>query len=101
MNRNHKLWHPINFELKSAPKGIIAELSYSLGLNEGLNKGLNEGLNSVLSEIKQNEGIKAKELAAILSDRSIKTIERQIAELIKLKLIERRGSRKTGGYFVV
>jgi len=72
------------------------------GLNEGLNlenEGLNEGLKSLLEVVIKNPGIKAKDLPSKLDDRPLKTIERQINELIKKELIDRRGSRKTGGYF--
>lgn len=50
--------------------------------------------------IKENEGIQAKDLSVLLGNRPIKTIERQIATLIERELIERIGSRKTGGYFI-
>ena len=65
-----------------------------------INEGLNEGLNSTLKAIYDNPGIKAKDISIILI-RSIKTIERQIKELTTLRKIERRGSRKTGGYWKV
>ena len=73
-------------------KGVIP-------VGEGLNEGLNEGLKSLLEAITKNPGIKAKELPAKLDNRPLKTIERQIKELIQMQLIDRRGSRKTGGYF--
>jgi ATP-dependent DNA helicase RecG len=66
---------------------------------KGTGEGLNEGLKSVLGLISLHPGIQAKQLEALLSDRSLKTIERQIAVLIHQQRIERRGSRKTGGYF--
>lgn len=69
-------------------------------IDEGLNEGLNEGLKSLLITIKENEGIQAKDLSVLLGNRPIKTIERQIATLIERELIERIGSRKTGGYFI-
>jgi ATP-dependent DNA helicase RecG len=69
------------------------------GISEELNEGLSEGLNSLYLAIRKNPGIRAKDIQQILEQRPIKTIERQIMELIKKKLIERRGSRKTGGYF--
>lgn len=75
----------------------------SEGLNEGLNgetEGLNEGLKSLLQAIKENPGLKAKELSEKLDHRPIKTIERQIKTLVEKELIERRGSKKTGGYFI-
>ena len=68
--------------------------------NEGLSEGLNEGLKFLLRIIQENPGIQAKNLSPHLEDRPIKTIERQIKILVDKKLIERRGSRKTGGYFI-
>jgi ATP-dependent DNA helicase RecG len=67
---------------------------------EGLNEGLNEGLKSLLQAIKETPGLKAKELSEKLDYRPIKTIERQIKTLVEKELIERRGSKKTGGYFI-
>ncbi|RLF26218.1 MAG: ATP-dependent DNA helicase RecG, partial [Thermoplasmata archaeon] len=49
--------------------------------------------------IKKHPGIKAKDIPQLLQDRSLKTVERQIKELKERSLIERRGSRKTGGYY--
>ncbi|CAN5377771.1 hypothetical protein BH09BAC3_BH09BAC3_13400 [soil metagenome] len=76
----------------------------SEGLSEGLNpenEGLNEGLKSLLDAVIRNPGIQARALPAKLENRPLKTVERQIKELIILELIERQGSRKTGGYFVI
>lgn len=80
---------------------IDKELMTNEGLNEGLYEGLNEGLKSLLIAIGKNEGIRAKQLSALLANRSIKTLDRQISILVKKGLIERRGSRKTGGYFIL
>jgi len=71
------------------------------GVNEGLSEGLNEGLKTLLDIIKRNPGIKAKNCSEQLNKRPIKTIERQIKILIEKGLIERRGSKKTGGYWMV
>jgi ATP-dependent DNA helicase RecG len=68
--------------------------------DEGLNEGLNEGLKSLLAAIRENPGVQAKELEKILA-RPIKTIERQVKTLTDLSRIERRGSKKTGGYYEV
>jgi ATP-dependent DNA helicase RecG len=46
-----------------------------------------------------NPGIQGRALSILLSNRPLKTIERQIKQLILKQLIERRGSRKTGGYW--
>ena len=67
---------------------------------EGLSEGLSEGLKILLEVIRQTPGIQAKEIS-VEHERSIKTVERQIKTLMDKKLIERRGSRKTGGYYVV
>ncbi len=67
--------------------------------DEGLNEGLNEGLTTLLNTIIKNPGIQARNLSTLLNNRPIKTIERQISELTQRKFIERRGSKKTGGYF--
>ena len=63
-----------------------------------ISEGLNEGLKSLYSEIIANPGIKAKQLSALLKERPIKTLERQIKTLTEKKFIERQGSKKTGGY---
>jgi ATP-dependent DNA helicase RecG len=48
-----------------------------------------------------NPGIKAKDIPCHLSERPLKTIERQVKVLIDKNMIERRGSRNTGGYYVI
>ncbi len=70
------------------------------GLIEELNKGLNEELKQLLEVIKKNPGIQAKDIPLYLANRSLKTIERQLKILKEKSLIERRGSRKTGGYYL-
>jgi hypothetical protein len=70
------------------------------GLNEGLSEGLSAGLKTLLTSIKEFPGIKAKDLSLKLNNRPIKTIERQMNQLTKLGLVERKGSRKTGGYYI-
>ena len=82
------------------PEVMKEPLNGDEGLNEGLSEGLSEGLKLVLELISKHPGIQAKEICSTLNDRSIKTIERQIGRLRKLELIERSGSRKTGGYIV-
>ncbi|MEQ6121647.1 helix-turn-helix domain-containing protein [Reichenbachiella sp. MALMAid0571] len=65
-----------------------------------INEGLNEGLNSLLEAIRKHPGVQAKKLVDILGDRSVKTVERQISQLTDRGLVERKGSRKTGGYWL-
>ena len=63
--------------------------------------GLNGGLKLLLDVIKSNPGIKAKDASALLDNRPVSTIEKQIRELTGKGLIERRVSKKSGGYYVV
>ena len=72
----------------------------SVRSGEGLSEGLSEGLKTVLRSIEEIPGIKAKDISQKLNERPIKTIERQINQLKKLGFIERKGSRKTGGYYL-
>jgi len=69
--------------------------------DEGLDEGLNEGLKSLLEAVQDRPGIQAKDLVRVLGGRPLKTVERQVKTLIKAKRIERRGSRKTGGYYAI
>jgi ATP-dependent DNA helicase RecG len=68
-------------------------------LNGGLNGGLNESQNITFEKIKERPGIKAKELSEILNV-PIDTLDKHIKILVIKSLIERKGSKKTGGYFV-
>ena len=70
------------------------------GLSGGLNGGLNEGQQKVIQLIQKNEGIKVKDISIQLN-MPIDTVDKHIRVLIKKNLIERRGSRKTGGYYLV
>lgn len=73
----------------------------AISQNGGLNGGLIDTDDIILSVIDQNQGIQLKGIVNLLENISQRTIERQIAELIKKGLIERRGSRKTGGYWKI
>jgi ATP-dependent DNA helicase RecG len=68
------------------------------GINGGLNSGLNEGQQKVFKIIRENEGIKAKEISVRLNI-PIDTIDKHIKVLKTKKLIYHHGSKKTGGYF--
>jgi len=54
-----------------------------------------------LQIIKNNPGIKAKEVPEKLKNRPLKTVQKQIQKLVDKKLIKRIGSKKTGGYQVI
>jgi DNA-binding MarR family transcriptional regulator len=92
-------------ELKDALKDLCAFANSGEGTGRGTLNGtlagtLNEVLQTLYSEIKKQPGIQAKDLSDGLS-RPVDTVKKQIKKLVDLKLIERRGSRKTGGYWKV
>lgn len=66
-----------------------------------LNGALNGVLNvSVYKAIQQKPGIQRKDLIALLEEPS-RTLDRALKELQDRNLIERRGSKKIGGYFLL
>jgi len=70
------------------------------GLSGELNGELNTGQTSVYQYIKKHEGMNASLLSKEL-EMPFSTVDKHIRILIKKNLIERRGSKKTGGYFVI
>ena len=66
--------------------------------NDTINDGLNDSVMTTYTIISSNPGILGKDIADI-SGKSIPTIDRHIAILIKEDLIEHRDSKKTGGYY--
>lgn len=67
-------------------------------LNDELNDELNTGQRLVFNYIKNNEGVMAKTIAQKLN-MPFGTVDRHIRILLKNELIERKGSKKTGGYY--
>ena len=67
-------------------------------LNDGLNNRLNGSLMATYTIVRSNPGIQRKDISDI-SGKSIPTIDRHIAILMKKGLIEHRDSKKTGGYY--
>ena len=70
------------------------------GINKGINKGTNEGINVLLNYIKNNPGKHTNELARSINIPE-KTVERWIKELKGKSKIEYKGSKRTGGYYIV
>ena len=58
------------------------------------------GQNKVLEYIRENPGLRVPRISEGLNIPS-KSIERHVKALIALRLIEHRGSKKTGGYFAL
>lgn len=69
-----------------------------MNMDGGLNGGLNERQKIVFHYIKENPGIQVKEMVIAL-DIPIDSMDKYVKFLIENNLIERRGSKKTGGYF--
>ena len=64
---------------------------------DGINGGINGGIRNVIAT---NAGIDVAKLVALLG-KSRRMVERAVANLKKLGVIEYRGSKKTGGYYLV
>jgi ATP-dependent DNA helicase RecG len=85
----------------------VPEKSNVGGLNGGLSGGLSGGLKIELNETQQKvfleitkrPGVMIKELSGRLQ-MPIDTLDKVVSSLRKKELIERRGSKKTGGYWV-
>jgi ATP-dependent DNA helicase RecG len=92
----------IRQELKEYPELAfsIEEVSGGILVTFRQQNQADEGLRTLMQSIQQSPGIQAKQLKIEL-DRPSKTIERQVKILVEKELVERRGSRKTGGYYVV
>jgi ATP-dependent DNA helicase RecG len=67
-------------------------------INGELNGELNNRQKLVYQQIRREPGINAKELSAKLKI-PYSTVDKYIRLFIKNKLIERQGSKKTGGYY--
>jgi predicted HTH transcriptional regulator len=67
--------------------------------NEELKHLLKHPLKELYDLIKQNSGINREQLSKLTSS-SVNTLKDQIKKLVDKNLIERRGSGKTGEYFV-
>ena len=64
----------------------------------GINGGINDDILSVLSNF---EGLKSREIKTHFPNVSQRTIERAIKELKEIEMIEYKGSKKTGGYYII
>jgi DNA-binding MarR family transcriptional regulator len=72
-------------------------------INDRLNDRINDRLNSrekqVLQVLSEAPGLRTNELSSLI-EVSIPTLSRTLKNLINLGLIEYRGAKKTGGYFL-
>lgn len=68
-------------------------------VNDSRNDRINSSMMVTLTIVRSNPGIKRKDISNI-SGKSLPTIDRHIDVLTEDGLIEYKGSRKTGGYYV-
>jgi ATP-dependent DNA helicase RecG len=79
-------------------EGIDEAAASATGNIGGLSGGLSTTQSRVLDLVGRHGGIQAHEIATELA-MPLDTTDKTISKLVKLRRIERRGSRKTGGYF--
>lgn len=87
--------------------GCFSELSYerqkisTVEIEDGgLSGGLNERQKSVLQMIKETPGLNLKTVAE-KTNIPVDTLDKYLRLLVKLQMVERRGSKKTGGYWAI
>ena len=88
--------------------GIVSEwqafgafvVEYCEGGNGELNGELNDSQKATLAFIKKHEGCRAAMIAEEMGI-PFSTIDKHIRVLLKTGAIERRGSKKTGGYYAM
>jgi len=68
--------------------------------NDTINDTINDNEKMIYNRIVSSPGISAVALADEFG-RSIITIKRALKRLVDLNIIEYRGSKKTGGYFIL
>ena len=78
--------------------GLKGDVNGLANGDDSLNDSVNDCVNSTYQAIKANPGIQRKRISE-LTGKSIPTIDRHIALLAKLNLIEHRDSDKAGGYY--
>jgi ATP-dependent DNA helicase RecG len=69
------------------------------GVNDGVNDGVRKEMIELVTLINSNEGLKTAEIAT-KRGKSKPTIERYLKQAKQLRIIEYRGSPKTGGYYI-
>ena len=84
---------PIN-----ANEGANDHINDHINVDEGINEGINEVEALILAFLEKKPGAKGGEITQFLQ-KGTSTMERYLKLLKEKRLIEYRGSRKTGGYF--
>ncbi|MDR1884420.1 MAG: putative DNA binding domain-containing protein, partial [Prevotella sp.] len=69
------------------------------GVNEGINEGINENIYDIINILLNVPGLNAVEIASRIH-KSLSTIERYLRLLRRKEIVEFRGAKKTGGYYL-
>lgn len=77
---------------------VIYSMEYEARGNGELNGELNKSQLATIEYIRQNKGCKAHAISE-KTGVPFSTIDKHIRVLLERELIERRGSKKTGGYY--
>lgn len=97
------------FEFEENSGGFLTKIGYkeqriidkpAKKINDELNDELNDGQQKVMTYIKHHQGLMAKDISDLLK-MPFGTVDRHIRVLLKKNLIARKGSKKTGGYWII
>ena len=86
-------------QAKDAAGQVAGNGDVNGGLNGQLNGQLNDSQKETFEFIKAHEGYNTTKISDDLG-KPFRTIVKHINVLLELNMIERRGSKKTGGYYV-
>ena len=99
----------LNNQVDGETKGINERLSERLNkvVNDAINDGLIDGVSDIIKKelikvvsiLLKDEGIKSDEIVVRIG-KGTSTVERYISILRKIDIVELRGSKKIGGYYL-
>ena len=69
-------------------------------INGAINGTLNADELAIVKFIEAHPGVQVSDIMTF-TNKSMRTVKRYVARLVELSKIERRGSRKTGGYYIL
>lgn len=94
----------VRFKDSLSPRKVDGTINGTINdtLNGTINDTLNDTLNAdelaIVQFIVAHPGAQVSDIMTF-TGKSMRTIKRYIARLIEMSVVERRGSRKTGGYY--
>ncbi|MFV0555392.1 MAG: hypothetical protein ACK5LR_11925, partial [Mangrovibacterium sp.] len=102
----HPIFHPNNEASEGLNEGLNVSQDaenkikkiYPL-IDKGLSEGLSEGLKELIDILMNIQGLNATEISNRMN-KGLSTVERYLRKLKKNGIVEFRGSKKTGGYYL-